>query len=387
MVHKLRTTWAEVDLDALENNIKEVKRVSNGKSIIGVIKADGYGHGAVDIYKTLLEGGANRFAVAVITEAIELRKAGVEVPIIILGYTAHEFYEEVIDFNIEQTIYSYDDAKTLSNEAIKRNTKVKIHIAVDTGMSRIGFLTSHEEAMEVEKISKLPGVEIVGMFTHFAVSDEKDKEYTFLQIERFNNFDEYLKELGVEINFKHVSNSAAIIELPEINYQGLRAGIMLYGYYPSKDVDRTTVRLKPVMSLKAKIVHLKNLEAGRSISYGRTFTTERESKIATLAIGYADGLPRLLTGKGRVIVNGSYAQIVGRVCMDQCMIDVTDIHDVKVGDEVIFIGEDKSGNNITADDIGDAIGTISYEVLCNISKRVPRIYIKNGKTVNIRNYV
>lgn len=387
MVHKLRTTWAEIDLDALENNIKEVKKVSNGKDIIGVIKADGYGHGAVDIYSTLLKGGVNKFAVAVITEAIELRKAGVDVPIIILGYTSNDFYDEVVDFHIEQTIYSYEDAKTLSNSAIKRNTKVKIHIAVDTGMSRIGFLTNHKDAKEVEKISKLPGVEIVGMFTHFAVADEKDKDYTFLQLERFNSFDQYLKELGVEIQFKHVSNSAAIIDLPEINYQGLRAGIMLYGYYPSMDVEKNTVNLKRVMSLKSRIVHLKNLESGRSISYGRTFTTERESKIATLTIGYADGLPRILSGKGRVIVNGCYAPIVGRICMDQCMIDVTDVHDVKVGDEVIFIGEDKSGNTITADDIGDAIGTISYEVLCNISKRVPRVYVKNGETVSIRNYV
>lgn len=387
MVHKLRTTWAEIDLNVLENNIKEVQRISNGRTVIGVIKADGYGHGAVDIFDTLLESGIDRFAVAIISEAIELRKVGLKSTLIILGHTSHEFYEDVIDFRIEQTIFSYEDAKALSDEAVRKNTKARIHIAVDTGMSRIGFLTTREDAREVIKISKLPGIEIVGMFTHFAAADEEDKEYTFLQLNRFNKFDEYLKEDGVNIEFTHVSNSAGIIDLPEIECQGVRAGIMLYGYYPSQYVDKTKVNLKPIMSLKSKIVHLKNLESGRSISYGRIFTTERESKIATLPIGYADGLPRLLSGKGRVIINGLYAPIVGRICMDQCMVDVTDIPNVKVGDEVIFIGGDKYGNTITADDISDAIGTISYEVLCNISKRVPRIYIKDGNTVNMRNYV
>lgn len=387
MVHKLRTTWAEIDLNALENNIKEVIRVSNGREVIGVIKADAYGHCAVDIYKTLLANGVSRFAVAVITEAIELRKNGLKAPIVILGYTAHDFYDEIIDFDIEQTIYSYDDAEALSKVAVKKNAKAKIHIAVDTGMSRIGFLATAEEAVEVEKISKLPGIEIEGMFTHFASADEKNKEFTFLQIKRFDDFDEYLKQLGVNIKYKHVSNSAAVIDFPNLEYDGVRAGIMLYGYYPSKDVDKTKVHLKPVMSLKSTIVHLKTLESGSSISYGRVFITERKSKIATLPIGYADGLPRQLTGKGKVIINGALAPIVGRICMDQCMIDVTDIPDVKLGSEVTFIGEDEFGNSISADDIADVIGTISYEIVCNISKRVPRVYKKDGNIVNIKNYV
>lgn len=387
MVHKLRSTWAEIDLNALENNIKEVVKVSNSKEIIAVIKADGYGHGAVGIYKTLLENGASKFAVAVITEAIELRKAGLELPIIILGYTPHDFYDEIIDFKIEQTIYSYQDAVELSRAAVKRNEKVKIHIAVDTGMSRIGFLTTEEEAMEVKRISELPGIEIEGIFTHFASADERDKEYSFLQIERFEKFNEYLKQLNVNIKYKHVSNSAGVIDFPNLEYNGVRAGIMLYGYYPSEDVDKTKVSLKPVMRFKSTIVHLKTLEEGRSISYGRVFTTERESKIATLPVGYADGLPRLLTGKGKVLINGTFAPIVGRICMDQCMIDVTEVPNVKVGDEVMFIGEDEFGNNISADDIADLIGTISYEIICGISKRVPRVYKKDGKTVNIKNYV
>lgn len=387
MVHNLRKTWAEVNLNALENNIKEVIKISHGKEVIAVIKADGYGHGAAQIYETLLENGATRFAVAVITEAVELRKAGLKAPIIILGYTAHDFYDKIIEFDMEQTIYSYEDAKVLSQAAVKRNARVKIHIAVDTGMGRIGFLTTREEAQEVKRISQLPGLDIEGLFTHFASADETNKEYTFLQLKRFNEFDEYLKQLGVNIKFKHVSNSAGIIDFSNLEYEAVRAGIMLYGYYPSKDVDKTKVHLRQVMSLKSEIVHLKTLEIGSSVSYGRVFTTERESKIATLPIGYADGLPRLLTGKGQVIIKGRFAPIVGRICMDQCMIDVTDIPDVKLGDEVIFMGEDEYGNNISADDIGDAIGTISYEVICNISKRVPRVYKRDGNIVNIRNYV
>lgn len=387
MIHKLRTTWAEIDLNALENNIKEVLRVSKGKEVIGVIKADAYGHGAVNIYNTLLENGVSKFAVAVITEAIELRKSGLKAPIVILGYTAHDFYDEIIDFDIEQTIYSYDDAVKLSKAAVKKNTKVKVHIAVDTGMSRIGFLTTEEEAVEVKKISDLPGIELEGMFTHFASADEKNKEFTFLQLKCFDDFDEYLRALGVSIKYKHVSNSAGVIDFPNLEYDGVRAGIMLYGYYPSRDVDKTKVSLKPVMSFKSSIVHLKTLERGKSVSYGRVFTTERKSIIATLPIGYADGLPRVLTGKGKVIVNGVFAPIVGRICMDQCMIDVTDVPNVKLDDEVIFIGEDQFGNRITADDIAEEIGTISYEIVCNVSKRVPRVYKKDGKIVNIKNYV
>ncbi|MEG1256131.1 alanine racemase [Clostridium sp.] len=387
MIEKIRPSWAEIDLDKLGNNIKEVKRVCNGKEIVAVIKADGYGHGAVDIYRELIKCGATRFGVAVITEAIELRQAGLHLPIIVLGFTASEFYDEVVDFDIEQTIYTYEDAKCLSKVAVKKNTIAKIHIAVDTGMRRVGFLTTIEQAKEVHRITKLPGISVAGIFTHFATADEKEKDYTNVQIERFNRFNKYLEELGVIIPFKHVSNSAAIIDLPKLDYQGVRAGIMLYGYYPSHDVEKSNVNIIPVMTLKSKIVHIKTLKAGEGISYGRVFTTERESIIGTLPIGYADGLSRLLTGKSKVIVNGKVAPIVGRICMDQCMVDVTDIPGVKVGDEVILMGKDEYGNTITADDIASSIGTINYEILCDISKRVPRIYKKDGKVVSVRNYV
>lgn len=387
MINKIRPSWAEIDLDALGSNAREVRRVSKGKEIIATIKADGYGHGAINIYKTLLEEGVGRFAVAVITEAIELRKAGVEIPIIILGFTPREFYDEVIDFNIEQTIYSYDDARILSNKAMKKNKIAKIHIAVDTGMGRIGFLPTREQAKEVHRITELEGVKIEGIFTHFATADEKDKSYANLQIKRFNEFNIYLEELGITIYFKHISNSAAIMDFQNLPYGGVRAGIMLYGYYPSNYVNKNSVNLIPVMSLKSRIVHIKKIQEGDYVSYGRLYRASRESLIGTLPIGYADGVSRLLTGKAKVIVNGEIVPIVGRICMDQCMIDITDVPDVRVGDEVILMGKDDRGNEITADDIAAAIGTISYEVICDISKRVPRIYTKDGKVFAIRNYV
>ncbi|WP_346847684.1 alanine racemase [uncultured Clostridium sp.] len=387
MEKKIRPSWAEVDLDALRNNVSEVKRVSEGKEIIATIKADGYGHGAIDICKSMMDEGINRFAVAIVTEAVELRKAGVEIPIIILGYTPKEFYDEVIDLNLEQTIYDYEDAKILSDIAIKKNSIAKIHIAVDTGMGRIGFLTTREQAREVHRITKLKGVRIVGIFTHFATADEKDKTYASFQIEKFNIFNIYLEELGVIIPFKHVSNSAAIIDFPDLPYDGVRAGIMLYGYYPSKYVNKNNVNLIPVMSLKCKIVHLKKIQEGDYVSYGRLYKAPAERIIGTLPIGYADGISRALTGVAKVIVNGKIVPVVGRICMDQYMIDVTDVPGVKIGDEVILIGKDNIGNVITADDIAESIGTVNYEVICDISKRIPRIYTKNGKIFSVRNYV
>lgn len=387
MLEKIRPSWAEIDLNSLANNIREVKRVSKGKDVIVAIKADGYGHGAAEIYEVMVDNGVSRLAVAIIEEAIELRRAGAKLPIMILGFTPSESYKEVIDYQIEQTIFSYEEAKCLSEEAVKKNTIAKIHIAVDTGMGRIGFLPTREQAEEVHRITELKGIEIVGMFTHFATADEIDKKYTKFQVQRFDDFNRFLEEFGVIITFKHVSNSAAIIDFPNLEYQGVRAGIMSYGYYPSQDVDKSKVNLIPIMTLKSKIVHLKTIGVGESVSYGRVFKATRKSVIATLPIGYGDGFARLLTGKAKVIINGVMAPIVGRICMDQCMVDVTDVPEVKVGDEVILMGRDDKGNSITADDIGRATGTISYEVLCNISKRIPRIYTKNGKICKVKSYI
>lgn len=387
MIEKKRGAWAEINLNALNNNIKQVVDSCPGKEIIAVIKADGYGHGALGIYKELQNCGATMFAVATLPEALELRRGGVELPIIILGYTSPEFYEEVIKYDIEQTIYSYEAAVMLSKEAIKCNKTAKVHIAVDTGMGRIGFLTTREEAEKVHKIKELSSVELVGIFTHFATADEKNKEYTNLQIKRFNEFNKFLEDLGINIPLKHVSNSAAIIDLPNLEYNGVRAGIMLYGYYPSHEVDTKRIKLTPVMTLKARIIHIKTLAKGESVSYGREYITTKETKVGTLPIGYADGLSRLQIGKAKVIVGGKLVPILGRICMDQCMIDLSEVPDVKVGDEVILIGQDEFGNKITADDMADSIGTISYEILCDISKRIPRVYIKDDKQIGVRIYL
>lgn len=387
MFKDLRPVWAEIDLDILANNMREIRRISNSEEIIAIIKADGYGHGAVEIAPVLLENGANRFGVAVITEAIELREAGISVPIMILGFTPPTLYESILKYDIEQTIYSLKDAEELSKVAVKSNKIAKIHIAVDTGMGRIGYQPNYDNALEIKNISMLPNVEIIGLFTHFACSDEFDKEYTMEQIQKYNIFNELLKELGVNIPIKHLSNSAAVIDLPIIHCNAVRPGIILYGYYPSDEVMKDKVKVKPVMSLKANIIHIKTVPEGEFISYGRTFKTERESIIATLPIGYADGFTRLLFQKAKVIVNGKLAPVVGRICMDQCMIDITGIDGVNIGDEVILIGEDEYNNVITADDIAKQIGTISYEIVCAISKRVPRVYKKGGNIINIRNYV
>lgn len=386
MFKDFRPAWAEINLDNLENNIKEIRRVSESKDIIAVIKADGYGHGALDIAPTLLENGATRIAVAVISEAVELREGGINCPIMILGFTPPTFADELIDYNIEQTVFTYDLAKALSDAAVKKNRTAKIHIALDTGMGRIGFFPDEKSVEEVYKISKLPNIILEGLFSHFAAADEKDKEYTNQQVEKYNWFYNRLLEKHVKINIRHVANSAAIIDMPELHYDAVRPGIILYGYYPSEEVNKEKINLKPVMTLKTNIVNIKTMDPGMCISYGRKFRTERKSIIATIPIGYADGYTRLLFNKAKVIINGKFAPVVGRICMDQCMVDVTDIGNVNVGDEVILLGEDK-GLKFNADDIADLIGTINYEITCMIGKRVPRVYIKNNKVIKVRNYV
>lgn len=382
----LRPVWAEIDLDNLAHNMREIRRVSKSEDIIAVIKADGYGHGALDIAPVLLSNGATKIAVAVLSEAVELRKGGITCPIMILGYTPSTFAEDLLTYDIEQTVYSYELAEELSRIAEKKNKNVKIHLAVDTGMGRIGFLPNEESVEEVYRISNLPNVSIEGIFTHFSTADEKDKTYSYSQITKFNWFYEKLKEKNINIKMRHIANSAAIMELPETHFEAVRPGIILYGYYPSKEVSKEVIKLKPVMSLKTNIVHIKTLPPGEYISYGRRYVTTKESIIATLPVGYADGYTRLLFNKGKVIIKDSFAPIIGSICMDQCMVDITNIKDVNIGDEAILMGESEN-LRFTADDIAELLGTINYEVVCMINKRVPRVYMKNGKVIKIRNYV
>ncbi|MFL0249072.1 alanine racemase [Clostridium neuense] len=386
MFRHIRPVWAEINLDNIAYNMQKIRQCSKSRDIIGIVKADAYGHGAVDVAPVILKNGANRLAVAVLSEAVELRKSGIDCPIMILGYTPLSIGENLFKYNIEQTVFSVDYAKELSQMAQERNVDVKIHIALDTGMGRIGFMPDEKSVDDVYKISKFPKIKIEGLFSHFSTADEENKDYTYLQFERFNWFYDKLVKKGVSINIRHIANSAATMELPETHFEAVRPGIILYGYYPSEYVDKSRLSLKPAMELKTNIVHIKEMKNGEFISYGRKFECKRKSLIATLPVGYADGFTRMLSNKARVIINGKFANIVGRICMDQCMVDVTDIPDVKVGDEVVLMGE-AHGKSITADDIAEALGTINYEVICMISKRVPRVYISNEKVVKIRNYI
>ncbi|EKN41880.1 alanine racemase [Clostridium botulinum CFSAN001627] len=386
MFRNLRAVWAEIDLDNLQHNLKQIKKICGNKEIIGVIKANAYGHGAMEIAPTLLENGVSRLAVAVLSEAMELRMSGIKEPIMILGYTPWALGDMLLDNDIEQSVYSYNDALELSKIALLKRKILKIHIVVDTGMGRIGFLPTKESVEDVYKISKLPNIQIEGVFSHFSSADELDKDYTLYQMNNYNEFINKLEEKNIQVHIKHIANSAAIIDLESTHLDAVRAGIIMYGYYPSNYVLRNNIKLKPVMSLKTSIVHIKKVSSGEYISYGRTFKTERESIIATLPIGYADGYNRLLSNKGKVIVNGKLAPVIGRVCMDQCMIDVTSIENLKVGDVVTIMGQE-NGVSYTAEDIASQIGTISYEVICNVNKRVPRVYKKDGKIINVVNYI
>ena len=386
MFKHLRPAWAEVDLDKLAHNMREIRRITKSKKIIAVVKADAYGHGAVDVAPVLLENGANSLAVAMLSEAMELRRSGIECPIMILGFTPPELIDNLLKYDIEQTVFSYEFAKQLSKMAQDENKIAKIHIALDTGMGRIGFLPNDESVQEVYKISLLPNVTLEGIFCHFSTADEKDKAYTNIQVEKFDEFYQKLKAKKVYINTRHIANSAAIIDLPEIHYEAVRPGIIIYGYYPSEEVNKEKLDLLPAMTLKTNVVHIKTLPPGEYVGYGRKYKTDKESVIATLPIGYADGYTRLLFQKAKVIIKGEFAPVIGKICMDQCMIDITNINGVKVGDEVILIGED-GNNKFNADIVGGLIDTISYEIVCMIGKRVPRVYIKEGEVVKIKEYV
>jgi len=381
-----RPVWAEINLDNLAHNIREVRRVTHKNSkVTAVIKADGYGHGAVSIGKVLLENGADRFAVATLSEAIQLRTSFPSTQIMVLGYTPNELAIDVIQHNIIQTIYTKEQALEYSKIALSLNKEVKIHIKLETGMGRLGMVFSDETIDAILEISKLNGLFIEGIFTHFAVADETDKEFTFKQVEKFNYIVNKLEERGLSIPLKHVSNSAGIIDLPQFNFDMVRAGIMLYGLYPSKYVNKNVVNLKEVMCLKAKVTHIQDLDAGCGVSYGLKYKNDKNTVIATLPIGYADGYTRMLSGKAKVMINGSKTSVIGNICMDQCIIDITNLN-VKVGDEVVLFGGNDT-NGITIDSVSEVLNTINYEIICMIDKRVPRVYVKDNKIIDVKDYV
>ncbi|MCC5909077.1 MAG: alanine racemase [Clostridiaceae bacterium] len=380
---KLRPVWAEINLDNLRHNIKEVRRVVKKDSLVcAVIKADGYGHGATVIAKTLLENGADRLAVATLSEAIELRKAGYNVPLMVLGYSTEAQGEDILKYDIIQTVYTYEQAYSFSKLAQEKEKEMTLHLKVDSGMSRLGFQINEEAVEEIKKILSLPSIKVEGIFTHFAVADEKDKTFTYNQFKAFMDLVNTLEKEGYNIPIKHVSNSAAIIDLPEMNLDMVRAGIMLYGLYPSADVNKDAVELKQVMELKAKISHVKAVPKGRGVSYGLKYITEGEREIITLPIGYADGFTRMLSDKAEIIFKDKKIPIVGRICMDQCMADATGLK-AERGDEVILFSNDPNSGN-TIDDVAEKLGTINYEIVCMVGKRIPRAYVANNNFVQIK---
>lgn len=383
-----KRTWAEVDLDAIAHNMREIRRITNKNAqIMAVVKADAYGHGFMETAKTLLENGADRLAVAVLQEGKQLRSRGVDVPILILGASGPEDAEDIINFDITPNVFDYEFAKALSYTAEKKEKVTKVHIKLDTGMSRIGFVVDdgdNEEIInEILKVSRLPYIEIEGIFSHFATSDESDRQYTLLQFERFMRVVKALEERGLHIPIKHICNSAGIMMYPEMHLDMVRPGVILYGMYPSNEVDKSRLDLIPAMTLKSSITLVKEVEPGRGVSYGKEYITDSITKIATVPIGYADGYLRKIAKKGRMLVNGVKVPIIGRICMDQCMIDVTNVHNIDRGDEAIIFGRE----GITIDDLAGWLETINYEVACVIGKRIPRIYTRNGKAVKVLNYL
>ena len=382
----LRPAWAEIDLDAIAYNTRNIKKLIGDKDLIAVVKANCYGHGVIDIIPTLLENGVSRFAVAMISEALEIRDNKITAPVMILGFTPLYLGEELINNNIEQTVYDLDYAKELSKIALTLNKKAKIHIAIDTGMGRIGFLPNEKSIDNITEICSLEGIEVIGIFTHFSTSDEKDKEYSHEQFTKMLSVMDTLKKRGIDIPLKHVANSGAIIDLPDTYLDAVRAGIILYGYYPSDEIDKNNLALKPALTLKATITNVKTLEKDMYVSYGRTFKTSNETIVATIPVGYADGYLRKLAENGKVIIKGEFAPIIGRICMDQFMIDVTNIPDVKIGDEVILLGE-KNGLKYNADDMAKKLDTINYEVTSMLKSRLPRVYIKDTHIINVKNHI
>lgn len=374
----IRPVWAEINLSNLDYNIKNIKaKVGNDKELIGVIKADAYGHGSVMCAKVLKNNGVKTFAVATLQEAITLRDAGITEEIIMLGLTPDMYVDTLIDYDITPVVCDAFNAKAISDTAAAKGKVVYGLIAIDTGMGRIGYLADDliSSIFDIKKIAMLPNFKIKGMFSHMSTADASDKTYACEQEAKYNTFYQALLKSGIDIPFRTLANSASIMELPSIHFDAVRPGIILYGCYPSNEVDKKQLSIKPVMSIKANIVHLKSVPENFSVGYGRKFISKRPSKIATIALGYADGYPRPYSSQAKVIVNGVVCPVAGNICMDQCMIDVTEVPDVKVGDQVIVMGSDGT-HTILADDIAQATGTINYEICCAFGQRLPKVYVK-----------
>lgn len=378
--------YATVNLDAVADNMKEMAgNLPSGTGMIGVVKADGYGHGSVPVAMAV-DPYVRGFAVATVEEGVILRRHGIGKMILVLGVTHPDQYGELIRYQIRPTVFTLRQAERLSELACREGVRAKLHLAVDTGMSRIGMEPDEASAEMVLSMSRLSGIEIEGMFTHFARADERDKESARAQLAAYLNFSELLKSRGIEIPLKHCSNSAGIVEgLPSNSLDLVRAGISIYGLYPSDEVDRETVHLTPVMELKSRISYIKTIRPGTPVSYGGTFVARRPTRIATIPVGYGDGYPRSLSSRGSVLIRGRRAPILGRVCMDQFMVDVTDIPEAEEEDEVTLIGRD-GGDQISVEELARLGGGFHYELICDLGKRVPRVYLRGGRIAGTKDY-
>lgn len=369
-------TKAEIHLEHLRFNIQSMKkRLGDNTPVMAVIKADAYGHGAVPLARVLMEEGVAAFGVATVEEGMELRQAGYTLPILMLGYTHPSEDRELLEYNIMPAVFQYDRAVQLSEYACKRGKKAVIHIKLDTSMNRIGMRAVPESIETVKKIAALPGIEIQGLFSHLAKADEAEKEPSIAAMEQFRWFVAALEQEGIHIPVKHIANSAACMDLEGAHYDMVRMGIVLYGLYPSQEVQKEKLPLKPVLEWKSHVVYIKEVPPGEGVGYGGTFVTERPTKIGTIPVGYADGYARQLSNKGRVLIKGQSAPIIGRICMDQFMVDVTDLHGVEEGDEATLIGYD-GDEHISVEELSELSGRFNYEFVCEISKRVPRVYIE-----------
>jgi alanine racemase len=380
-------TWAEIDLGALAHNYRELKRVTESSAaMMAVVKADGYGHGAHHVARVALENGADLLAVARMGEAVRLREAGISAPILLFGHSLPAYVDILASQDIRASLNSLDGARSISAKAVRRKKTIKAHIKIDTGMGRLGLMVDdiavqtvsgkqfNRAIKDILTITTLPGIEVEGIFTHFANADSRDKNHAMIQLSRFKKLLDSLKKHSFRVKYRHAANSAAIIEMPASHLDLVRPGIAQYGLWPSDEVDKRRIDLRPVMSIKSRVIHVKEVGVDFAVSYGSTHVTSRPTRIAAIPIGYADGYDRILSSKGHMLVRGMRAPIIGRVCMDLTMIDVGHVPDVRLEDEVVILGS-QGNETISADEIAERVGTINYEIVSSLTSRVPKVYV------------
>lgn len=372
--------YAKIDLDAVAWNMEQMKKnLKEGTEMVAVIKTDGYGHGAVQV-ASMLESYDYvwGYAVATLDEAVVLRAAEIQKPILVLGCIFPDQYWEMLKYEIRMNVYTKEMAEAISALAVEKGEQAYVHIKLDTGMARLGFSAEESSIEEIKEIAELPNLVLEGVFTHFAKADEEDKTFTMMQLEKFEWMTQRLEEEGVTFPYVHASNSAGIIDVRRADYNLVRAGIAIYGLYPSEEVDKEKVQLKPALSLKSHIAFVKDIPAGTPVSYGGDFVSEHQMRIATIPIGYGDGYPRSLSDTGYVLIRGKKAPIIGRICMDQFMVDASDIPEVKFGDKVTLIGRDQE-EYLPVEKLSELSGRFNYEFVCDLGKRIPRVYVQDGK--------